>query len=42
LTSLKQAIEQGRVEEFIRQEEARGIGPASRRELEAKIARAIK
>lgn len=37
MLTLSQAIKSGRLEEFIKQEEARGIGPVERKELDATI-----
>jgi hypothetical protein len=37
--NLSEAIKSGRLEEFIAQEEARGVGPATRKELDAAIKR---
>jgi hypothetical protein len=39
MISLSKALKTGRIAEFIRQEEQRGIGPAERAELEAAIKR---
>lgn len=40
--TLKKAIETSRLEDFIRQEEARGVGPANEREVMDAIAATIK
>lgn len=37
MLSLARAIKTGRLKEFIAQEEARGIGPANRRKLDAAL-----
>ena len=42
MITLAEAIRTGWIEDFIRQEDARGVGPVDRRELEAKIAQLIK
>jgi hypothetical protein len=42
MLSLSEAISSGRIEDFIRQEEARGIGSADRRKLERALSRVIK
>jgi len=39
MLTLTQAIKEGRVAEFVAQEEARGIGPVARAELDAEIKR---
>ncbi len=39
MITLTQAIKDGRLQEFIAQEEARGIGPAERKKLDATIKR---
>jgi hypothetical protein len=39
LLSLSNALKTGRLREFLAQEEARGIGPAEREELDAEIKR---
>jgi hypothetical protein len=40
--SLSKALKHGRLQEFVAQEEARGIGPADRRSLDALVAEAAK
>jgi len=42
LLTLKNAIDTGRLPEFVAQEEARGIGPADPRALDALVAEAAK
>lgn len=42
MLTLSQAIKDGRLQEFIAQEEARGIGPIGRAELDRSIAVLIK
>ena len=42
LLSLSKAIREGRVEEFIRQEEKRGVGPVDRDELDRAVARVLR
>lgn len=42
MISLRTAIRDGRLDEFVQQEEARGVGPASREDLDAALARLIK
>jgi hypothetical protein len=42
ILSLRQAIEQNRVDDFIRQEEARGVGSIDRAKFNASIAALIK
>jgi hypothetical protein len=37
MLTLTQAIKSGRLAEFIKQEEARGVGPIDRKELDATI-----
>jgi hypothetical protein len=37
MVTLSKALKSGRLPEFIAQEEARGVGPASRKELDAAI-----
>lgn len=37
MLTLTKALETGQLREFIAQEEARGIGPANRKEVEAAI-----
>ena len=39
MLSLSEALKTGRIAEFIAQEEQRGVGPASRRKLDAAIKR---
>jgi hypothetical protein len=40
--SLRQAIQSGQLDAFVKQEEARGIGPANRAEVDAALERLIK
>lgn len=40
--TLKKALEDGKLQDFIRQEEARGIGPTSGGEVDAALERLIK
>lgn len=40
--TLSEAIRRGRLDEFIAQEEARGVGPIDKAELDAALAKAIK
>lgn len=42
MISLAEATVQGRLSEFIAQEEARGVGPAPKVELDAALSRLIK
>lgn len=42
MLTLSEALKAGRLQDFIGQEEARGIGPIGRAELEAAIAALIK
>ncbi len=42
LLTLKNAIETGRLHEFVAQEEARGVGPADPRALDALVVKAAK
>ena len=37
MLTLSEALRTGRLDEFVKQEGARGIGPVSKRELEATI-----
>lgn len=39
MLTLSKALKTGRLQEFVRQEEKRGIGPADRKKLEAAIRR---
>ena len=42
MLTLSEAIKTGRLEDFIRQEEARSAGPVDRSELDAALERVIK
>lgn len=42
MLSLTKAIKTGRIQEFIAQEEARGVGPINKDELDALIEEAVK
>lgn len=42
MISLADAVREGRLDEFIAQEEARGVGPAKKAELDAALARVIR
>lgn len=42
MLTLAKAVKDGRLQDFIAQEEARGIGPAERDELDREIERVIK
>lgn len=42
MLTLSEALKADRLAEFVRQEEARGIGPAERKKLDKAIARLIK
>jgi len=42
MLTLKQALEDGRLAEFAAQEEARGIGPIDRAELDRAVAKLIR
>lgn len=39
MLTLTEAVKTGKIAEFVKQEEARGIGPVNRKELDAEIAR---
>lgn len=40
--TLREAAEQDRLEDFIRQEEARGVGPADKRDFDKAVAAVIR
>jgi hypothetical protein len=42
MLTLSQAVKEGRLSEFIAQEEARGIGPATRADLDRALAKILK
>jgi hypothetical protein len=42
MLTLSQAVKTGRLQEFIAQEEARGVGPIDRAELDRALAKMIK
>jgi hypothetical protein len=42
MLTLSDAVKSGRLQEFIKQEEARGIGPIDRAEFDALVTKAVK